>query len=98
LKTEVIVFKQLLDFDEEYTLLTTLGLANFLEGAAPAPSKGFDLGIWYALIIIGVVAFVVFYVVKRITDIAVNRKTQAMIRQFSEIKESDPSVSEEEEE
>ena len=79
-------------------MLTTIGLAMILEAAAPEPSKGFDLGIWYALVIIGVAAFVVFYVVKRISDIAVNRKTQAMIRQFSEVKEPDPSLTGEDDE
>lgn len=69
-------------------LLTIMGLANLLEAAPPEPSRGFDLGIWYALVIIGVAAVVIFYVVKRISDIAVNRKTQAMIRQFSDLKDN----------
>lgn len=70
-------------------LVSRLGLVSFLEAAAPAPSKGFDLGIWYALVIIGASAFVVFYIIKRISDIAVNRKTEAMIRQFSDVESND---------
>ena len=75
-------------------MVSRLGLVSFLEAAAPAPSKGFDLGIWYALVIIGALAFVVFYVVKRISDIAVNRKTEAMIRQFSDIEQNDSETDE----
>jgi hypothetical protein len=75
-------------------LVSTLGLVSILDATAPAPSKGFDLGIWYALVIIGVLAFVVFYVIKRISDIAVNRKTQAMIRQFSDVENGDSKTDE----
>ena len=78
-------------------MFTTMGLANLME-AAPAPAKGFDFAIWYVLVVIGVSAVVIFYVIKRISDIVVNRKTQAMIRQFSEIKESDPVPDDDEDE
>ncbi len=76
-------------------MVSKLALVNILDATAPvAPSKGFDVGIWYALVIIGALAFVVFYVIKRISEITVNRKTQAMIRQFSDGEEGDSKTDE----
>jgi hypothetical protein len=65
-------------------VLTILGLSMLWEAAPPKPSKEFDLGIWYALVVIAVVAFVVFYVVKRVSEIAVKKKTDALIREIGE--------------
>jgi len=46
----------------------------------PAPSQGINSVIWQWLIIISVGAFVIIYAIKRISDVVVARKTQAMIR------------------
>lgn len=48
--------------------------------AAPAPSMGIELVVWKWVIIISVVAVAALYVVKRIADVVVKRKTDAAIR------------------
>ncbi len=49
--------------------------------AAPAPSAGIELVVWKWVVIISVVAVVTLYVVKRIADVVVKRKTDAAIRE-----------------
>lgn len=65
-------------------MLTIFAFITVLEAAPPSPPKGFDFGIWYALIVIGVGAFVLFYAVKRISDIVIKRKTEALIREVGD--------------
>lgn len=56
-----------------------------LNGATPAaPSTQIDLAIWKVVIIIGVVAIVAFYFIKRIADIFVDRKTASIIRDLND--------------
>jgi hypothetical protein len=67
-----------LDADKE---IMALGLHIF---GAPVPSpaaSGFEFGIWRWVIIIGVGAVVLFYAIKRISDVLVNRKTDLIIRE-----------------
>ena len=66
-----------------------LGLTVFLQAAPPAPSNGYSWGIWYVLVVVAAVAFVAFWVLKRISDIAARRKTATMIREIGEAKEPD---------
>ncbi len=65
-------------------MLTILTLASLAEAIPPKPSSEFSGGIWYVLIVVAVAAFIGFYVVKRISDIAVKRKTEALIRKVGE--------------
>lgn len=76
-------------------MLTILGLSMLWEAAPPKPSKEFDLGIWYALIVIAVVAFVAFWIIKRISDIAVKKKTEALIREIGDGTSSEDSTTDE---
>ena len=62
----------------------TIMLAEF----APKPtSTGVELGVWKWVIIIGASAIAMFYVIKRIADVVVKKKTDDMIRSVGE----DPS-------
>lgn len=63
---------------------TLLGLTIFLQTAPPAPSKGYSWGLWYVLVVVAAGAFVGFWVIKRISDIAAERKTAAIIREVGE--------------
>ena len=60
------------------------GLITFLQTAPPAPTKGNAWGMWYVLVVVASGAIVVFWVIKRIADIAAKRKTDAMIREVGE--------------
>jgi hypothetical protein len=63
------------------TVLKALGLAIILASSPPEPSSsGIDVSIWKWVIIIGVAAIIVFYAIWRISQIVVNRKTNAIIR------------------
>jgi ABC-type transport system involved in cytochrome c biogenesis permease subunit len=66
------------------TVLTIWALACLAEVSPPKPSSEFSGGIWYVLVVVAVVAFIAFYVVKRISDIAVKKKTEALIREIGE--------------
>ena len=61
-----------------------LGLITWMQAAPPAPSKAYSWGLWYVLVVVGAGAFVVFWVIKRVADVAANRKTAAMIREAGE--------------
>ncbi len=65
-------------------MLTISGLSMLWQAAPPKPSKEFDLGVWYALIVIAAIAFIAFYVIKRVSDIAVKKKTEALIREVGD--------------
>ena len=67
-------------------VLTILGLSMLWEATPPKPSKEFDPGIWYALVVIAVIAFIAFYVVKRVSEITIKKKTEALIREIGEEK------------
>lgn len=54
------------------------------EATPPKPSTEFSGAIWYVLVVVAIVAFISFYVIKRISDFAVKRKTDAMIREVGE--------------
>ena len=59
---------------------------------APKPtSSGVELGVWKWVIIIGATAIALFYVVKRISDVVVKKKTDDMIRSVGEDPNSDNS-------
>ncbi len=59
----------------------TTRLATILSASPPAPSSAnLELSIWKWVIIIGIAAVVVFYIIKRVSEIVVDRKTDAMIR------------------
>lgn len=61
-------------------MLTNL-LTTLVSPSPPAPSStSIDLAIWKWVIFIGVAAVIVFYAIKRISEIVVARKTDAMIR------------------
>ena len=63
------------------SVLKALALAIILASSPPAPSSsGIDVSIWKWVIIIGVAAVVIFYALWRISQIVVNRKTNAIIR------------------
>ncbi len=64
--------------------LTVLGLKLLLQAEPIAPSKGQNWGMWYILVIVVCVTVVGFWLLKRISDIAVKRKTDAMIREIGE--------------
>ncbi|MCP4679505.1 MAG: hypothetical protein GY854_29245 [Deltaproteobacteria bacterium] len=56
-------------------------VAALLAASDPAPSStSISLAVWKWVIIIGVAAVIVFYVIKRVADVVVKRKTDAMIR------------------
>ncbi len=56
-------------------------VAPLLAASDPAPSStSISLEVWKWVIIIGVAAVIVFYVIKRVADVVVKRKTAAMIR------------------
>ena len=66
---------------------TLPGMIVFLQTAPPAPpapSSAYNWGLWYVLVVVAVGAFVGFWVIKRVADIAANRKTAAMIREVGE--------------
>ncbi len=65
-------------------MLTISGLSMLWQATPPKPSKEFDLGIWYALVVIAVIAFIAFYAIKRVSDIAVKKKTEALIREIGD--------------
>ena len=69
-------------------MVTMLSLAVLAEAAPPKPSDEFSGAIWYVPVIVAVAAFVLFYIVKRISDIAVKRRTEAMIREVGEAESS----------
>jgi uncharacterized membrane-anchored protein YhcB (DUF1043 family) len=50
----------------------------------PAPSTSIELTVWKYVIIIAVAAIVIFYIIKRVADIVVKKKTQTMIREVGE--------------
>ena len=54
-----------------------------------APSTSIDVSIWKWVIVIGVVAVIIFYGIKRISDIVVKKKTDTMIREVADEKEND---------
>ncbi|MDJ0766179.1 MAG: hypothetical protein QNJ97_24565 [Myxococcota bacterium] len=57
----------------------------------PSPtSSGIDLALWKWVIAIGVGAVVIFYLIKRVSDIVVKKKTDAMIRSVEKDTENDP--------
>lgn len=66
------------------TVLTIWTLSALAEASPPKPSNEFSGGIWYVLVVVAVAAFVAFYVVKRVSDIAVKKKTEALIREIGE--------------
>ena len=47
-------------------MLTISGLSMLWQAAPPEPSKEFDLGIWYALVVIAVIALVVSAIVSAV--------------------------------
>jgi ATP/ADP translocase len=59
--------------------------ALFQQPASKAPT-GIDVSIWKWVIIIGVSAIIIFYGIKRISEIVVKRKTDMMIRDVVEEK------------
>jgi hypothetical protein len=63
---------------------TMPGMTILLQTAPPAPSAGYSWGIWYVLVVVAVGAFVGFWVIKRLADIIVKRKTASMIREVGE--------------
>ena len=65
-------------------MLTIWTLAFLAEVTPPKSSSDFSGGIWYVLVVVAVVAFIAFYVVKRISDVAVKKKTEALIRKVGE--------------
>ena len=55
--------------------------ATILAPSPPAPSStSIDLAMWKWVIFIGLAAVVVFYIVKRISEIVVTRRTESIIR------------------
>lgn len=65
---------------------TFLGLTIFLQAEPLSPAEGSSWGIWYIVVAAAAVAFVGFWILKRISDIAAQRKTAAMIREVGEEK------------
>ncbi len=62
-------------------MLAISSLTAIFNSQDPAPSSAsIDLAYWKWVIIIGAVAVVVFYAIKRIADVVVKKKTDAMIR------------------
>ncbi len=60
----------------------TISLATILSSSPPAPSSGnLELSMWKWVIIIGVAAVVIFYIIKRVSEIVVDRKTETIIRE-----------------
>ena len=62
-------------------------LTTFLQATKPA-SSGIDVSIWKWVIVIGVTAVVIFWGIKRVADIVVNKKTDEMIRNVGEDSEN----------
>ncbi|MCP4599132.1 MAG: hypothetical protein GY847_01100 [Proteobacteria bacterium] len=62
-------------------MFTTYSLTAILGAVDPAPSStNINLAVWRWVIIIGIAAVVIFYVIKRVSDIVVKKKTDAIIR------------------
>ena len=74
-----------------------LGMTMMLQAAPVTPSKGYSWGMWYILVIVAVAAFVTFWVLRRVADIAAKRKTEAMIREIGEPKQADAELPSDEE-
>ena len=55
-------------------------MAIFCKPGPKAPSSSIDVSIWKWVIVIGVVAVILFWGIKRISDIVVKKKTASMIR------------------
>ena len=73
-------------------MLQASRLAIILSEFAPKPtSSGVELGVWKWVIIIGASAIALFYVVKRIADVVVKKKTDDMIRSVGEDPSNDKS-------
>jgi hypothetical protein len=56
-------------------------LLSMLAEAAPTPNTGADWGIWKWVVIIGGGAIALIYLVRRISDVVVKKKTATMIRE-----------------
>lgn len=59
---------------------TISSLSAFFQAQAPKASSSIDVSIWKWVIIVGVTAVIIFYGIKRVSDIVVKRKTDMMIR------------------
>ena len=60
-------------------------LAKILAETLPRPSsQGMNLEVWKYVVIIGVVAVVIFWGVKRVSDVVVKKKTEDMIKKVGE--------------
>lgn len=49
--------------------------------APPEPSTAIELVVWKWVVIIGVAAVVIFYAIKRVSEVVVRRKTATMIKE-----------------
>lgn len=60
--------------------MTISSLTAFLLAQASNTQSSIDVTVWKWVIIIGVTAIIVFYGIKRVSDIVVKKKTEELIR------------------
>jgi len=69
--------------------MTNLGATTLLGIFCQTPkSTSIDFTYWKWVVLVGVAAVVVFYVLKRISDIVVDRKTDKLIREIEREEDS----------
>lgn len=66
-------------------VMMNLSIRTFLSVLGQTPrSTSIDFAYWKWVVLVGVAAVVVFYVLKRVADVVVDRKTDKLIREVED--------------